>query len=431
MNKSRREQKNTGISAADLYAMKVSDLWAALKEEHAVFWMLCLYFFFEYVRPQSVYPILDILPWSQIALLSTLALVFFDRSVSWVSSPVNILFILFNLMIIVSGIFAFIPEISWDYRNVILTWFLVYFLTIAIVNTEKRLILFLVAYLLFNLKMSQHGAIGWASRGFSFASWGLIGSPGWFRNSGEFAIQMLIFGSLASALVYSLKEYWGSYKKWFFYIMAATGYMAVMGASSRGAQIALAIMGIWLLFRKGVGFKGLVILAIVVGFLFAILPDEQLQRFQEMGEDKNSLQRLVYWQVGLDIIKENPFTGIGYHNWIAYLHFLYPEGVGPLETIEEQHNIYIEAASDLGVFGLIIFILMVLYAFIINSRTRRLAKKQDNILFINLSYGLDVGLIGYLVAGSFVTVLFYPFFWIQLTMIVMLNNVAKQAIVNE
>ena len=80
-----------------------------------------------------------------------------------------------------------------------LTWVLVYFLTISIVNTEKRMIIFLLFYFLFNFKMSQHGTISWASRGFSFAGWGLVGSPGWFRNSGEFAIQMIIFGSLAIA----------------------------------------------------------------------------------------------------------------------------------------------------------------------------------------------------------------------------------------
>ncbi|MDA3870158.1 MAG: hypothetical protein PF589_09505, partial [Gammaproteobacteria bacterium] len=52
----------------------------------------------------------------------------------------------------------------------------------------------------------------------------------------------------------------------------------------------------------------------------------------------------------------------------------------------------------------------------------------ENKLLFNLTYALDAGLIGYLVAGSFVTVLYYPFFWIQIAMIVMLNNVAYTVI---
>ena len=416
--------KNTEVDIKDYYAVKISAIWRGFKQEHISFWALCIYFFFEYVRPQTLYPAFDVLPWAQIFLLLTLVTAFLDKSVRWVSNAENKLFVTFCLIIILSGFFAFSPAASWDYRNVMLTWFLVYFLTITIVNTEKRLILFLCAYFLFNLKMSQHGAIGWASRGFSFASWGLTGSPGWFRNSGEYAIQMLIFGSLAISFVYSLKEYLGRYKKWFFYAAAATGYMAVFGASSRGAQIGLAIIGFWMLLNQRGGFKGLLVLVVLFIVLFQILPEEQIQRFQEIGEDQNSLQRIEYWKIGLHIIPDYPLLGVGYHNWLIYVDYLFPQGVGVLGIVQECHNIYIQAASELGIPGLFIFLLMVVFAFITNVRTRRLTQDMDNKLLFNLTYGLDAGLIGYLVAGTFVTVLYYPFFWIQIAMIVALNSVS-------
>lgn len=431
MNSTRKSRKKAEVSIKELYALNAGAYWAALKEQHVAFWMLCLYYFFEYVRPQSIYPAIDVLPWSQIALLSTVVFAFMDKDSRWVSGQITRLFLLFYVLIIISGVFAFIPALSWHARNVVLSWFLVFFVTVSIVNTEKRLIIFLVAYFLFNFKMSQHGAITWAQRGFSFASWGLKGAPGWFSNSGEYAIQMLIFGSLILSFVYALRDYWSKYKKWVMYAVAATGYMAVMGASSRGSQIALAVIGIWMLFRNGLAFKGLMVLAVFSLLLYTILPDEQILRFQEMGDDKNSLQRLVYWQMGWEIIKENPFTGLGYHNWVAYLSYLHPDGVGPLQKIEEQHNIYIEAASDLGVFGLLVFLLLVYYSFKYNVKTRAMARQQGNRLLESLAYGLDAGLIGYLVAGTFVTVLFYPFFWVQLTMIVVLNNVARRGLPEE
>ena len=55
-----------------------------------------------------------------------------------------------------------------------------------------------------------------------------------------------------------------------------------------------------------------------------------------------------------------------------------------------------------------------------------MATKIDKPVLYALSYGLDAGLIGYLVAGSFVTDLYYPYFWIQILMIVALNNVTKK-----
>ena len=102
-----------------------------------------------------------------------------------------------------------------------------------------------------------------------------------------------------------------------------------------------------------------------------------------------------------------------------------PEGMGPYETIQKVHNIYLQAAAELGAIGLISFLLLILYAFINNARTRAMSKDFDNRLFFNVSYGLDAGLIGFLVAGSFVTVLYYPFFWVQIAMIAMLNNVTR------
>lgn len=426
MNQKRRSLKKQSVDIADMYAMKIGALWKALRQEHLSLWLLCFYFFFEYVRPQSLYPVIDVLPWAQLFLIATIVAAILDRSVSWVSNVENKLFFVFILIVILSSIFAFMPAIALSYKEVIGGWLVVYFLVISIVNTEKRMLLFLLAYCLFNLKMSQHGAISWAMRGFSFASYGLIGAPGWFRNSGEYAIQMLIYGPLALALVLSLKDYWGRSKKWLFFALAATGYMAVIGSSSRGAQIGLAVVGIWWLLKQKNGLKGLVSIAAIALVLYYFLPDEQLQRFSEMGNDKNSLQRLEYWKYGLThVIPEHLLLGVGYYNWISYVNFMVPETMGPLQKIEEVHNIYIQAAAELGIFGLIVFLFLILYAFINNARTRVLTKGLENRLLYNLSYALDAGLIGYLVAGSFVTVLFYPFFWVQIAMIVMLNNVAR------
>ncbi|VAW80325.1 hypothetical protein MNBD_GAMMA12-2379, partial [hydrothermal vent metagenome] len=156
------------------------------------------------------------------------------------------------------------------------------------------------------------------------------------------------------------------------------------------------------------------------------LPEEQLDRFNEMGEDNSSLQRFAYWVAGVEAIKEHPLLGIGYHNWMPYMTYMYPDGLGPGKTIQVSHNIYIETTSELGVTGLLMFLLLIIYAFINNARTRKMATELKNKLFFNLSYGLDAGLIGYLVAGTFVTVTYYPFFWIQIAMIVMLNSVTKK-----
>lgn len=299
---------------------------------------------------------------------------------------------------------------------------MVYFLVINIINTEKRLLLFTLAYLIFSFKMSQHGFFTWASRGFSFTAWGLVGAGGWFRNSGEFSIQMLIFGPMAMGFIYGLKDNWGRIKRWLFYFMPFTAAMSVLGASSRGAQLGLAAIAAMTLIKSKLGVKVLLPLLIVSAISYNYLPEAQKQRFSAMGEDETSLQRLDYWKFGLETMAEHPVLGIGYENWWQY-YFFSGKAVG---YPREPHNIFIKAGAELGYPGLVCFILMILYVFILNAKTRRAAKRLDNKFLYSMAHGLDAGLVGYLVAGFFVTVLYYPFFWVQMAITVALFSVTNK-----
>jgi O-antigen ligase len=393
--------------------------------ESAAFWMLCAYLMFEYVRPQSVYPAIDIIPWPIITLILTVLTVFFDKSVKWVSSTETPLFLLFFLIVLLSGVFAFRSSLSWAQIDIVINWVIVYFLIISIVNTEKRFFIFILLFLLASFKMSQHGFMTSARRGFSFADWGATGAPGWFHNSGEFAIQMTIFVPLSICFILSLQENWGRIKKLFFYLMPITGLVSVAATSSRGAQLAIAVTGAWFVLKNKLGIKALVGIAVLGIALYLFLPEEQISRIREIGQDETSLQRLAYWSFGLDVMADHPLLGIGYANWTNYCYFINPQGVGVLAKCEVCHNIFIQAVSELGISGLSMFILMALFVFIINARTRECARQVENKFLIYMAHGLDGGLIGYLVSGFFVTVLFYPFFWIQMSMTVALNAIAR------
>lgn len=419
-----KKSKIADIDIEDLYAVKIRSIWQAVKQEHISFWALVAYFFFEYVRPQGIYPAIAVIPWAQLSLIVALLGAFSDKSVKWVSCIENKHFVFFFIIVALSSIFAFQPAVSWSAKTDIVNWILVYFLMINVLNTEKRFFIFLLGFLLFSFKMSQHGFFSWASRGFSFTNWGLIGAGGWFQNSGEFAIQMLIFGSMSAAYVFAHKDRWGKYKKWFFYFMPFTAVMTVLGASSRGSQLGLLVIGLLLMIRLKAGFKVFIGLIVVMFLAYSLLPEDQIQRFTQMGDDKNSITRLAYWSYGWEVIKDHPLLGIGYDNWLSYAHFDRPEGIVWGRT-QLPHNIYIEVASESGFLGFFSFMFLVIYAFVINARTRKMALQLKHKLFNFMTYGFSMGLVGYLVAGTFVTVLYYPFFWVQIAFIVALHNITK------
>ena len=147
-----KKLKEPDINLEDLYAVKIRSIWQAVKQEHISFWALTAYFFFEYVRPQSIYPAIEIIPWGQLTLIVALFGAISDRSVKWVSSVENKNLIFFFIIVLLSSLFAFKPLISWNAKTDVINWILVYFLVINILNTEKRFFIFLLGFLLFSFQ---------------------------------------------------------------------------------------------------------------------------------------------------------------------------------------------------------------------------------------------------------------------------------------
>ncbi len=418
------------INIEDFYAIKVGSLWRGLKLEHATFWWLCLYLVFEYIRPQTLYPAIDVLPWALISFFMACVTAFSDKSITKVRSPGNGLIVAFFIVILLSSIFAFQPDISWNKIDVFINWIILYFLFISVVNTERRFLLFVLLFFLVNFKMSQHGFTSFVGRGFAYTSWGVTGSPGWFRNAGDFGIQMLIFFPLAIAFILALQEHWGRYKKLLFYMLPITALVTILATSSRGAQLGVVAVVLWFLIKSKHAFKAIIGGLILSFAVYAVLPDEMVDEYKGMGEDSTSEARLSLWGFGMEVVKENPVLGIGYENWLTYCRFVNPHGVGKKSYCVDTHNTYVEAASELGVTGFLIFISTILFMFVQNSRTRENARRSNNRFILYMAHGLDGGLVGCAVASFFFSVLFYPMFWVQLAMTVALHQISKKQINN-
>lgn len=428
MRSTERSHKQTDIDIKDYYALNVGAMWRGLRQESWAFWWVCIYFFFEYVRPQSIYKVIDILPYTQISLFFACIAALSDKNVKWVSNPGNTLFILFFIVVLVSGLFAFKPSTSWDKIDIIINWVIIYFLFVAVVNTEKRFIVFILLFLLVNFKMSQFGFRDFVSRGFGYAKWGTSGAPGWFKDAGDLGIEMAIFVPISVAFALSLKEYWGRYKKLFFYMVPITGIVTIIATSARGAQLGIAAAGIWVLL-KARNFKAIVLILLLGGVVYTLLPEQMLEEFRVAGDDYTSRARIGLWKFGMEVIQEYPVLGVGYNNWLDYCWFMTHRGSGPEDTkgwCLVPHNSYITAGAETGYLGFALYVFLALFIFIVNSRTRTNVKKLGNKFFLYMAHALDAGLVAYLASSMFFSVTWYPFFWLQLTMTVALYEISKK-----
>ena len=419
-----KSAKQNKVDIQDYYAVRPKLIWRGVKKESPAFWWLCIYFFFEYVRPQKLYPVIDILPYASIALLLACFYALTDRSVKWVSNFGNSLFIVFFIVVILSSVLAFRPSVSFDKIDIILSWIILYFLILTIVNTEKRFIVFLLLFFLVNFKMSQFGFRSFITQGYT--TFGVSGSPGWFKDSADLGIEMIIFVSLSTAFILALKDYWGQNKKLLMYLMPLTGLVTIIATTSRGAQLGILSTGIWFALKSRNGIKGLAGILIVGLIFYTLLPERMLDEFRSAGDDSTSQTRLALWSFGGEVIRDHPVLGVGYYNWVDYCDFMNPSGIGKYDHCLVAHNSYVTATAEIGITGGTVYVILMLFILVLNARTRVHARQTKNNFILYITHGLDGGLIGYAISTIFFTVYFYPMLYVQLAMTVALYEISKK-----
>lgn len=413
--------RKAGRGAAEpLYSLRPGLIWRFLTEQPASFWLVCVYLFFEYVRPQQIYTGLDFFPWAQVAIVLALLTFLFEGGSFRLNSPADVVLLLFTAIVLISCVTARWSEVAFaKVGSGYLSWVLIYFLIANIVTTERRFLVFMLSFLLYSFKMSQHGTRSWAMSGFGFESHGVTGAPGWFQNSGEFGIQMAMFIPLVTYFASALRPHLGRKTQFLFLVMVFTAVTGTIGSSSRGAMIAAAGAIFFMVLRTRHKVKAIFVVALLALFVQVMLPEESRTRFEVIGEDETSVSRKNYWTFGMNVIEAHPVIGIGFSNWSAYYKHVHGRGALP-------HNILIEVTAELGYLGLLGFLGLVACTFYMNWRTRKLirALEERGRFIAALASGLDAALVGFLIAGQFVTVTYYPFFWINLAMTVALCRVA-------
>lgn len=399
-------------------------MWRFFKGEHLSFWMICGYLFFEFVRPQSLWPAIDILPWAQLFLLGALVGTFLDKSVRWIAAPTNKWVILFTLSICLSVLTAQFPQVSQDSFMNFFSWIIIYFLILNLVNSKERFYIFMLIFLISSAKIAIGTSKSWALRGFSFTSWGLMGPRGFFQNSGELSILMLMLFPLAFYLYSCTKDFTKKWEKLVIAVFLICPVLTILGASSRGAQIALACQCL-LIFRKSIFRpKSLLLFATIAVLFFSLLPEEQKQRFSDVGDDKSSLQRILYWKHGWEMMLEFPLTGVGLNNFIPYYDQNYHYDL-LYEFAQLPHNIFIQVGTDAGFPAVFFLAAMIFYC--VKPILFKSKNPENDEVMLAIQIGMAYGVLGFAIAGQFVTVTYYPFLWIHMAMLAACESIQKKA----
>lgn len=400
------------------------DFYSFCKKQDFAFYMACMYLIFSYLRPQAIYPVLDILPWTQLSIVSGLIYLGMKGRIRLQSTHV-ILFIFF-LIVIASSFQSYYPETSFNNLSVVYIWLIeVIFFTNCIKNLEQFKAITILFFIII-FKMSLFGAKTWVLRGFGFTKWGIAGPSGFFANSGEFSLLMAIVAVISLAYLLSQKEV-----KKIYFLLPITASMTILGASSRGSQIALiiALLIIAITIEK-LRIKNILYFVLASYLAFTFIPQEQKERIINMGDDNTSQSRLEYWGAGLDMMNNNPFLGVGHYGFADYYQDNYTFQDDRAEFLisrkEVAHNSLIQVGSSLGYTGLLCYVYMMYLCYSLNKKTRDMIRKNTNLTGINWAYkyskGLDIALVTYFIGSFFMSIAFYPYIYLLMMFSQTLNN---------
>jgi O-antigen ligase len=215
----------------------------------------------------------------------------------------------------------------------------------------------------------------------------------------------------------------GGAKTW--HRLIALGALVIMTVTlvktgSRGGFLAFVVTMGYILFTFRALKPQVRVFAAVVGFVVSLAVGsetywERIQTIFRPQEDYNWSEqtlsgRMAVWKRGLSYMLGNPVLGVG----VAC--FPVAEGSSPAAQMQAQfgrgfkwsvaHNSFVEIGAELGVFGLAAYVAFFWLAFRTLNRVRRIANDGSDAA---LAQALFASLLGFAVAGFFLSQAYYVF----------------------
>ncbi len=330
--------------------------------------------------------------------------------------------------LVLFGLFVVWAWLGWDgssdvYDELIVmgkAW-LIGIVVVSTLTDRRRLRLFVLAFLLFFALYPARGAlfnyflVGYSNRG--RALWNFI-----YANPNDLAALALLQLSMAAALLATEPK--GVYRKG---AMAAAVVLPVLIllTQSRGAFIGLLAFGLLALSGGRRRARALAMLAVVGLSAMMVVPNSAWERFGMLKsiarsgteslatlEDLGSAeQRWQIWQASFRIISDHPLAGVGLGAY-GRVQAVYSPELGRADT----HSTYLNLAAEVGFPGLLLFLGVVALPLIHAERVRRRIKQVRPRSAEHL-YLLELGLLGFLVAGIFASYARLTFLYLHLVIL--------------
>jgi len=400
----------------------------------APFVILLFYLFIEYGRPQNLIPVLvAIHPGIIIVGLLCLSLLSNFKLLQLKTIQTKQFFMLLLLMTLHVPI---AKNNYWAYQiwYSMIIYFLVFLGITSFVNSFHKIEKFVNFWILINLA----GAVIGIKNG------GMVPGSTFMGDENDFALVM----NMAIPFSYFMFLGTTSKRKKVFYIIASGIFVAASVSSlSRGGFIGLIVSFLYCWYKSPKKLLGIIFVSLLMGVLFFTASDEYFNEIRSIKEENveegTGAIRWYYWKLGWKMFLDHPIIGVGQGNFPWNIHdYEPPEGFyGRFHGGRAAHSLYFTLIPELGTVGIILFAGILFYSlrdsrYILTINKRQFLKHPSYKLTTDLIYhvnkmkfivfGLTGALLAYLITGAFLSVLYYPHFWLLSAIPVAIRNVTKK-----
>jgi O-antigen ligase len=199
--------------------------------------------------------------------------------------------------------------------------------------------------------------------------------------------------------------------------------LAVTFCASRGGFLGLAVAALFLAWRTKRRARNLALMSALLLPLSLALPMSPLHRFLDPSTDFGSTQfHLEAWKAGLHMMEAHPMAGVGLGNFKTLMPSYMTPGTNlKVETV--AHNMFIEVGAELGLPALVIFLAMFWFTYRTLGKLRR--SSSTHSLIRVTAAALQAGLVGFAVAGSFISAEYQKTSWMGFALMFCLMPLAQ------
>jgi O-antigen ligase len=169
--------------------------------------------------------------------------------------------------------------------------------------------------------------------------------------------------------------------------------------------------------------------SLVVGYFAFFAPASAVERVTEVH---GGTGRTDIWKVGLRMVNGAPIQGIGAGNFpIVSIHYLIAPGAllrddFIVQTPKVAHNTYLEVLAELGIVGLTLFMIVIIFAIGCAVRAARYAAKLKDREIDILARALVVALASLLAANFFISREYSKQLWLLLALGPVILNILRR-----